>query len=124
MLDRLWIFTVDAGTNNRPTTAFPARNAKYHIEDYAPGGSRMTPAEGAFRLGVPNLQFIRINNKPPLPDDEPGRKKTSFEQYGISFQPLNRVVWSMDIEGLLAGKSSVGGGTNPPCASWRSSFPT
>ena len=93
--DRLWIFTVYAGGNNRETQAFPAGHKTHYIDDYAPGGSRMTPAEGAFWLGVPNLLFIRAKNIPPLPATETGRKKTSFEQYAISFQPLDRVVWSV-----------------------------
>jgi hypothetical protein len=87
--DRLWIFTVYAGGNNKE------HQAKHHINDYAAGGSRMTPAEGAFWLGVPNLLFIRAKDIPPLPSAEPGRKRTSFEQYAMSFAPLDRVVWSV-----------------------------
>ena len=67
------------------------------------GGSRMTPAEGAFYLNIPNLLLIRSDNLPRFPCDEPGRTKTSFEQYAISFQPLDRVVWS------VVGSGGVGG---------------
>jgi hypothetical protein len=55
----------------------------------------MTPAEGAFWLGVPNLLFIRSNSQPASPEVEVGRKKTSYQQYATSFQPLDRVVWSV-----------------------------
>lgn len=106
--DRLWIFTVHAGQNNRQTPEFPAGNPVHFIDDYAPGGSRMTPAEGAFWLGVPNLLFINSNNIPPLPATEPGRKKTTFEQYAISFQPLDRVVWSVVGAGGKGGMEELG----------------
>jgi hypothetical protein len=82
--DHLWIFTTPAGLDNDSLERGHCR-----------GGSRMTPAEGAFYLTVPNLLLIRCNNLPKLPRDEPGRTKTSFEQYAISFQPLDRVVWSV-----------------------------
>ena len=80
----MWIFTVPAGLDNESL-----ERGKCH------GGSRMTPAEGAFYLNIPNLLLIRSDNLPRLPDSEPGRAKTSFEQYAISFQPLDRVVWSV-----------------------------
>jgi hypothetical protein len=92
--DRLWIFTVVEGGNNKKSPASPNGNAKHYIDDFAPGGSRMTPAEGAFWLGVPNLLFIRSNNLPAAPADEVARRKTSYQQYATSFQPLERVVWS------------------------------
>ena len=82
--DRLWIFSCAHGTKNG-----------YLERAKVSGGSRMTPAEGAFWLGVPNLLFIRNGNIPPLPSTETARVKTSFEQYAISFQPLDRVVWSV-----------------------------
>ena len=72
------------------------------------GGSRMTPAEGAFWLGVPNLLLIREHNNPPLPNLESWRAKTSFEQYAISFQPLDRVVWSVVGSGGRGGMSELG----------------
>jgi len=108
--DRLWIFTVIAGGNNRKTETSPGGNKTHYIDDYAPGGSRMTPAEGAFWLGVPNLLFIRSEDNPPLPATETGRKKTSFEQYAISFQPLDRVVWS------VVGAGGKGGMAELPAA--------
>jgi len=108
--DHLWLFSVFAGGNNRKTEASPGGNTKHYIDDYAPGGSRMTPAEGAFWLGVPNLLFIRSEDNPPLPESEIGRKKTSFEQYAISFQPLDRVVWS------VVGSGGKGGMAELPAA--------
>jgi len=82
--DRLWIFAVHAGANDG------------HLEmGNVRGGSRMTPAEGAFWLGVPNMLFIRAYDIPHLPGRDTWRVKTSFEQYAISFQPLDRVVWSV-----------------------------
>ncbi|MCU0781412.1 MAG: hypothetical protein MUF04_09980, partial [Akkermansiaceae bacterium] len=38
--NRLWIFTVYGGGNNRETQAFPVGNKTNYIDDYAPGGSR------------------------------------------------------------------------------------
>jgi hypothetical protein len=93
--DRLWIFTVVEGGNNKKSPATPNGNRVHYIDDFAPGGSRMTPAEGAFWLGVPNLLFIRSNSQPASPEVEVGRKKTSYQQYATSFQPLDRVVWSV-----------------------------
>ena len=92
--DRLWIFAVVEGGNNKKSPASPNGNTQHYIDDFAPGGSRMTPAEGAFWLGVPNLLFIRSNNLPAAPADEAGRRTTSYQQYATSFQPLKRVVWS------------------------------
>ena len=92
--DRLWIFTVHEGSNNN------------HLESgNVRGGSRMTPAEGAFYLGVPNLIMVREHDRPALPDGENWRAKTTFEQYATSFQPLDRVVWSVVGSG---GKGGMG----------------
>lgn len=91
--DHLWIFTVFAGGDNASLESGGVR-----------GGSRMTPAEGAFWLNVPNLLLIRSSNQPPLPEG-PWRAKTSFEQWAISFQPLDRVVWSVVGSG---GKGGMG----------------
>lgn len=70
--DRFWIFTVYAGGDNQGWGL--------------PRPSRMTPAEAAFYLGVPNLMFIRSHEQPPLAD---------FEQWAIPFRPLKRVLWSL-----------------------------
>ena len=70
--DKLWIFTCPAGGDNDQWGL--------------PKPSRMTPAEGAFYLNVPNLMMIRWKGIPPL---------DKFEQYAIPFRPLKRVAWSI-----------------------------
>ena len=94
--DRLWIFTVFAGGDNSSLESGGVR-----------GGSRMTPAEGAFWLNVPNLLLIRSSNLPRPPGGEPWRAKTSFEQYAISFQPLDHVVWSVVGSGGKGGMQEL-----------------
>jgi len=69
--DRLWIWTHVPGAHNKD----------WHL----PRPSRMTPAEGAFYLGVPNLLMIRYLGQPEMP----------YDPYAISFRPLKRVVWSL-----------------------------
>ncbi|MBI3921197.1 MAG: hypothetical protein HY318_07245, partial [Armatimonadetes bacterium] len=69
--DRLWIW---------------AHDAFFYDGAYGlPGKSRMTPVEGAFYMGIPNLIFIRLSGKPTPP----------FHQYYIPFRPLKRVEWSL-----------------------------
>jgi len=46
----------------------------------------MTPAEGAFYLGIPNLIMVRWRGLPPF---------EQCEQYAQTFRPLQRVVWSI-----------------------------
>lgn len=92
--DRFWIFAVPGGSD---------RN--YYERGNYRGGSRMTPAEGAFYLGVPNLLLIRNHDRPELPGGQQWRAKTTFEQYAISFEPLDRVVWSVVGSG---GKGGMG----------------
>jgi hypothetical protein len=82
--DHLWIFTVAAGGDNDSLERAGVR-----------GGSRMTPAEGAFYLNVPNLLLIRENDRPRLPEGQTWRARTEFEQYATAFRPLSRVVWSV-----------------------------
>jgi hypothetical protein len=45
----------------------------------------MTPAEGAFYLGIPNLIMVRYAGKPAPP----------FDQYAIPFRALKKIVWSI-----------------------------
>jgi hypothetical protein len=59
------------------------------------GGSRMTAAEGAYYLGVPNVVLVRVDNLPPTPNLESWKARTRFEQFAISFRPLKRVIWSV-----------------------------
>ena len=77
--DRLWIWTVYAGGDNEGWGL--------------PAPSRMTQAEGAFYLGVPNLFMIRSRDRPPMP----------FDQAAIPLRPLKRVCWSLTGAG---GKTS------------------
>ncbi|MDA0747027.1 MAG: hypothetical protein O2954_10940 [bacterium] len=72
--DKLWIFTCVAGSDN---DSFEKANW--------PQRSRMTPAEGAFYLDVPNLMLIRWRDQPAPP----------FEQYAVPFTPLKQLVWSI-----------------------------
>jgi hypothetical protein len=69
--DKLWLWGHDAGAHN-DGWGLPAR-------------SRMTPAEAAFYLGIPNLIMVRYQGRPPLP----------FDQYALPFRALKRVVWSV-----------------------------
>jgi hypothetical protein len=94
--DHMWVFTVPAGLNDKELAL-----GHYH------GGSRMTPAEAAFFLNVPNLLLIRCYDLPTLPNKEQGRAKTSFEQYAISFRPLDRVVWSVVGSGGKGGLAEL-----------------
>lgn len=92
--DRLWVF------------APPADGPRLYYESAGyRGGSRMTPVEGAFWLGVPNLLFITQDwNRPPAMWTEKSWKaRTTKEQYAISFEPLKRVQWA------AVGSSGRGG---------------
>ncbi len=71
--DRMWIFTVFGGGDNN------------FLEDGGYGRSRMTPAEGAFYLNVPNLLFIRKAGIPLMKE---------YPLYAESFRPLQKVIWS------------------------------
>src|SRR3989339_1569367 len=69
--DRLWIWGHPEGSHEKwPGIKKP---------------SRMTPAEGAYYLGVPNLIMVRWEGKPRPP----------LDPYAISFRPLKQVVWSI-----------------------------
>ena len=69
--DKFWIWGHDSGSHKN----------QFGLE----GSSRMTPAEGAFYLGVPNIIMVRYDDRPEPP----------FHQYALSFRPLKRVVWSI-----------------------------
>jgi hypothetical protein len=73
--DRLWIFTCAANSD------FP------HI------GRRsvMTPAEGAFYLGVPNIIMVQSSES----EARYGRLEPPFAPYTVALRPLKRVVWSV-----------------------------
>ena len=82
--DRFWIWGHDAGSHNN----------QYGLKT----DSRMTPVEGAFYLGVPNMILVRYNGHPKPP----------FEQYALAFRPLKRVVWSIVAAGGIAESDEVG----------------
>ncbi len=69
--DKFWIWGHDAGSHDN----------QYGLQ----ATSRMTPAEAAFYLGVPNLILVRYNDRPQPP----------FEQYALALRPLKQVVWSI-----------------------------
>src|SRR5947207_967677 len=68
--DRLWVWGHDAGSHNDGWGL--------------PGPSRITPAEAAFYLGIPNLIMVRYKGRPPLP----------LDQFAVPLRALRRVVWS------------------------------
>lgn len=69
--DALWLWGHEAGSYNNT----------YGL----PGKSRMTPAEAAYYLGIPNVMFVRFMNQPQPP----------FRQHALPLARLNRVVWSI-----------------------------
>ncbi|MDD4870129.1 MAG: hypothetical protein PHR77_06180 [Kiritimatiellae bacterium] len=73
--DRLWIFTCAANSD------FPAIGRR----------SVMTPAEGAFFFGVPNIIMVQSSTK----EAPYGRLEPPFAQYTVALRPLKRVVWSV-----------------------------
>ncbi len=73
--DKLWIFTAPAGGDNDALK-----------QAHFPRLSRMTPAEGAFYLNVPNLMIVSYQGKPEPP----------FDQDAIPFRPLKQVVWCLN----------------------------
>jgi hypothetical protein len=68
--DRLWLWGHDAGSHNEGHGL--------------PGPSRITPAEAAAYLGIPNLLMVRYKGRPPLP----------LDGYAVPLRALRRVVWS------------------------------
>ena len=81
--DRLWIWGHEAGSHNNG----------WGLKKL----SRMTPAEGAFYLDVPNIIMVRYDDKPMPP----------FEQYAMALSPLKRVVWSIVGAGRRTTSSEV-----------------
>ncbi len=71
--DALWLWGHQAGSYNK--------GGAFGL----PGKSRMTPVEGAYCLGVPNLMFVRFDNQPEPP----------FRQHALPMRRLNRIVWSI-----------------------------
>jgi len=74
--DRLWLFA------NPINSTFPHTGRR----------SVMSPAEGAFYLGIPNIIMIQANAGP---EAQHGRFDPPFEQYAVALRPLKRVLWSL-----------------------------
>src|SRR5437762_6522180 len=68
--DKFWLWGHDAGSHNDGWGL--------------PGPSRITPAEAAFYMGIPNLIMVRYKGRPLLP----------LDQFAVPLQALQRVVWS------------------------------
>jgi hypothetical protein len=56
-----------------------------HDHYQIPGKSRMTAAEGALYMGIPNLMMVRYDKYPIAP----------YDQLALSFRSLDKVVWSL-----------------------------
>ncbi len=69
--EKLWLWGHEAGSHD----------TLYKL----PNPSRMTPAEGAYYLGIPNLLMVAFGGKPEPP----------FAQYARALSPLDQVVWSI-----------------------------
>jgi hypothetical protein len=88
--DKLWIWGHVEGSHNH----------EYGLQ----GLSRMTPAEGAFYLGIPNIIMVAYRS-----DKEPCKMLPAppYDPYLISFRPLKRVVWSIVGAGGVTSKSDL-----------------
>lgn len=71
ILDKLWLWAHEAGSYNGAWKL--------------PKPSRITAAEAAFYMGIPNLVQVRYLDKPAPP----------YDQYAVALRPLKRVVWSI-----------------------------
>jgi hypothetical protein len=69
--DRLWLWSHVAGSYN----------GMFGL----PGKSRMTPAEAAFYMGIPNVFMLHREGTPEPP----------LEQFALAFEPLRDVVWGI-----------------------------
>jgi len=85
--DRLWIWGHVEGSHNN----------NYGLQ----GTSRMTPAEGAFYLNVPNIIMVAYASA-----KEPCKMLPTppYDPYLISFRPLKQVVWSIVGAGGVVSK--------------------
>ena len=73
--DRLWLWSHVAGSYN----------GMFNL----PGNSRMTPAEAAFYMSIPNVFMLHRKGTPEPP----------LEQFALAFEPLREVVWGIVGEG-------------------------
>ena len=74
--DRLWLFGSPTGS----TTPHTRRRTV------------MSPAEGAFYLGIPNIYMNQANAGP---EATLGRFEPPFEQYAVALRPFKRVLWGL-----------------------------
>ncbi len=81
-LDKYWLFGVRAHQDDTLLDAIG------HGQGKRRNGSRITPAEGAFMLGVPNIIMVTSETGEPVPFTN------DAYQYCESFRPLKRVMWS------------------------------
>ena len=81
-IDKYWLFGVRAHQDDTLLDALGRGGGKRRC------GSRITPAEGAFMLGVPNMIMVTGDNAEPVPFTH------DAYQYCASFRPLKRVMWS------------------------------
>jgi hypothetical protein len=88
--DRFWIWGHVEGSHNN----------QYGLQ----GTSRMTPAEGAFYLDVPNIIMVAYQSA-----KEPCKMLPSppYDPYLISFRPLERIVWSIVGAGGVTSKADL-----------------
>jgi hypothetical protein len=77
--DRLWMFSVEAGTDD---------------QHYGIPLSRMTPIESCYNMGVPNLMMITNEQQEPAPPLEP---------YFRAMRQLREVAWSIVGSGSITG---------------------
>ena len=82
--DKFWIWGHEAGSHN----------TGWNLQ----GSSRMTPAEGAYYLGVPNMILVRYHDLPKPP----------YEQYVLALSPLKRLVWSFVGAGGATDEDELG----------------
>jgi len=69
--DKLWLWGHAAGSHDKGWGL--------------PGSSRMTPAEAALYMGVPNVILVRYEGRPEPP----------FAQYALPLRAVQQVVWSV-----------------------------
>src|SRR5579884_3724748 len=73
--DKLWVWSLVAGM--------------YNDAAWSPGKSRITPAEAAFYLGIPNVCMVTYKTDCALKPAPP------YDQYAIALLPLKQVVWAI-----------------------------
>ena len=82
--DHLWVWAHPAGSDDTARS-----KDEWPFSDYGfPKTSRMTPAEGALYLGLPNVVFLRYVGRP---------SPWELERVARTLQPFKRVVWSINL---------------------------